>query len=173
MTSLVVGFGSQWLSPQPLIKETSGSFMAKLCISRTVCACRGPVPGRHHPFASIGTSHLQNRQRNTQCETWDSWRWMAKPSALEKVISCLNIHLRSGCTFLLFRSLLVQPWAGPCTRCHPFLPAARDQDCLGATGLETSRGPMDQLHEGPSSSSQQPGAAAGKQSIPAELGWEL
>lgn len=98
--------------------------MAKLCISRIVCACRGPVPGRHHPFASIGTSHLQNRQRNTQCETWDSWRWMAKPSALEKVISCLNNHLRSGCTFLLFRSLLVQPWAGPCTRCHPFLPAA-------------------------------------------------
>lgn len=48
-----------------------------------------------------------------------------------------------------------------------------DQNCLGATGLETSQGPMDQLHEGPSSISQQPGAAAGKQNIPAELGREL
>lgn len=84
-----------------------------------------PVPGRHRPFESIGTSHLGNRQRNTRCETWDSWRWMTKPSALERVISCLNIHLRPGCTFLLFKSLLVQPWAGPCSRCHLFPPVIR------------------------------------------------
>lgn len=30
MTGLMVRFGSQWLSPQPLIKETFRFFMAKL-----------------------------------------------------------------------------------------------------------------------------------------------
>lgn len=154
--------------PQPLIKETSRSCMAKLGMSRVICACGGPVPERHHPFASIGTSHLENSQRNLElvevdgkAQCFGEGYLMLEPSA------AIWVH------FLLFTSLLMQPWAGPCTRCPLFPPAACDQDCLSATGLETSQGPMDQLHEGPSSSPQQPGAAAGRQSIPAELGWEL
>lgn len=170
-------FSLQWLSPPaPFQEGPFRSFMAILHVSRAVHACRGPVPGKDHLFASVGTSHLE------QAEKHPVW----KLGLMEEYRKAQ--HFGEGCLMLVYspgiwvycltlqkasraasgRSLHLGAWFLPCNgESNPIhqLPVIKDAQVPwggGQGGPETHWGPTDQLHEGPDSSSRQPQAAAGK-----------